>query len=169
VIKDVADMGVRIKAFGSKTPYIEKNLATHPNVESMGRVTTEQLLDLYSNASFTLFPFTHEPFGYIPLESMACGTPVLTYDAQGPSECVVDKSTGWLVQSDAEITQKTVEYWKEGYPLAFRNNCRKEALKFDKKTYNEKWLKILGTTIEDQTILYPSPDFLKNSNNYIVQ
>ena len=168
VIKDVADKGVKVKAFGSKTPYIEKNLTRHPNVEFMGRVTTEQLLDLYSNALFTLFPFTHEPFGYIPLESMACGTPVLTYDSQGPSECVVDKVTGWLAHNDPEITQKTVKLWKEGIPSGYRRNCVKEASKFDKKVYIKSWLKILESTSKDQAMLYSDVDILKNSS-YLAQ
>jgi len=44
----------------------------------------EELIDLYSNALFTLFTFTHELFGYVLVESMACGTSVLTYNRQGP-------------------------------------------------------------------------------------
>jgi len=168
VIKDVADSGVKVKAFGSKTPYIEKNLTKHPNVEFLGRVTTDQLLDLYSNALFTLFPFTHEPFGYIPLESMACGTPVLTYDSQGPSECVVNNFTGWLAHSDPEITQETVKFWKEGIPSGYRHNCVKEASKFDKKVYTQSWLKILEFTSKDHTMSYPDVDTLRN-NNYLTQ
>jgi hypothetical protein len=168
VIKDVADMGVKVRAFGSKTPYIEKNLTRHPNVEFMGRVTTEELLDLYSNALFTLFPFTHEPFGYIPLESMACGTPVLTHDSQGPSECVVDRATGWLVHSDAEMTQKTVKLWKEGFPAAFRHNCVREALKFDRKVYTQSWLRVLEVTSKDQAMLCPELSVLKSSS-YVAQ
>lgn len=168
VIKDVADVGVKVKAFGSKTPYIEKNLTRHPNVEFLGRVTTNQLLDLYSNALFTLFPFTHEPFGYIPLESMACGTPVLTYDSQGPSECVVDKVTGWLAHSDPEITQETVKLWKEGIPSGYRHNSVKEASKFDKKVYTQRWLEILEATSKDQAMPCPDLDVLK-SNSYVAQ
>ncbi len=49
-----------------------------------GRVSDDELARLYANAKFTVFPFIHEPFGYVPVESMACGTPpVLTYDKQG--------------------------------------------------------------------------------------
>jgi glycosyltransferase involved in cell wall biosynthesis len=168
IIKDVADSGVKVKAFGSKTPYVEKNLTRHPNVEVMGRVTTDQLLELYSNALFTLFPFTHEPFGYIPLESMACGTPVLTYGFQGPSECVVDKVTGWLARSDDEITKETVRLWNIGIPLAYRYNCVKEALKFDKSVYTKSWLEILEATSKDHAMLYPVADILKSSS-YLTQ
>lgn len=142
-IKKVADMGVRIKAFGSKTPFIPESLTKHFNIEFLGRIDTKELVDLYSNALFTVFPFTHEPFGYIPLESMACGTPVLTRDVQGPSECVIDDQTGWLAHTDEELAQRSVEIWKKGYHHNMRMNCVEKASKFDTKEYVGKWLKIL--------------------------
>jgi hypothetical protein len=152
ILKSVADFGIKIKAFGSKTPFIPEGLLKHPNVEFLGRVSTKELVDLYSNALFTVFPFTHEPFGYVPLESMACGTPVLTYDFQGPSEYVVDAYTGWLVHTDGELLQKSIELWKEEYPLQTRTDCVKVALKFDRRTYIEQWLEILGKLCEDRTV-----------------
>ena len=144
VIKRIADIGVKIKAFGAKTPFIGKDLIKHPNVEILGRVSTSKLVDLYSNALFTLFTFNHEPFGYIPLESMACGAPVLTYDLQGPSEYVINGRTGWLLNSDDELVQRTGELLKDGYSSSMRTTCVEAASKFDRRFYVEKWLKILS-------------------------
>lgn len=143
IVKALADMGVKIKAFGSKTKYLPKTVVRHPNIEFLGRVTTEELVHLYGNALFTLFPFSHEPFGYIPVESMACGTPVVTYDYQGPSESIIDGFTGWLARTDAELIQKTVTLWKDKYPSEIRVNCRKIALRFNRNVYADKWLRIL--------------------------
>jgi glycosyltransferase involved in cell wall biosynthesis len=169
VVKSVADMGVKIKAFGSKTRFIPENLLRHPDVEFLGRVKTNELVDLYANALFTLFPFTHEPFGYVPLESMACGTPALTFDIQGPGEYVVNNSTGWLAHTDEELEQRSVELWKEGYPRRMRSECLKEAAKFDKRIYTEKWLKILETQLEGRALLFSDVDVLRNSGSYIPQ
>ena len=144
VIKKMADKGVKIKAFGSKTSFIQKDLLEHPNIEFLGRVSMSKLVEAYSNALFTLFPFTHEPFGYVPLESMACGTPVLTYNIQGPSECVIDGCTGWLADTDKHLMYKALEIWKGGYPSRMRPNCREVASKFDKNLYIEKWQKLLS-------------------------
>jgi glycosyltransferase involved in cell wall biosynthesis len=143
VIKRVASMGIKFKAFGAKMEFLDRGLIEHPNIEFLGRISTGELVEAYSNALFTLFPFTHEPFGYVPLESMACGTPVLTYNLQGPSEYVIDGCTGWLAQSDGDIVQKAMKLWKEGYPSYMRMNCVKEASKFDRSFYLEKWLKVL--------------------------
>lgn len=148
VIKKIADKGVKIKAFGSKLPAFQKRLVNHPNIEFLGKITTSELLDAYSNALFTLFPFTHEPFGYIPLESMACGTPVLTYNLQGPKECVIERDTGWLVQTDEELACKAIDLWEENYPFHMRKKCVEAASKFDKEIYAEKWKQVLHGFIE---------------------
>jgi len=145
VIKKIADLGVKIKAFGSKTSFIDKGIIKHPNIEYLGRISTSNLVDAYSNALFTLFPFTHEPFGYIPLESMACGTPTLTYNMQGPGEYIIDGENGWLVDSDAHMVEKAIEIWREGYPVRMRQCCVKESLAFDREIYVKKWLKMLGS------------------------
>jgi glycosyltransferase involved in cell wall biosynthesis len=42
-------------------------------------------------------------FGYVPVESMACGTPVLAFDIMGPSETIIDGKTGWLAKSEEEF------------------------------------------------------------------
>jgi glycosyltransferase involved in cell wall biosynthesis len=143
VIKRAASMGIKFKAFGAKMKFFDREVIEHPNIEFLGRISTGELVEAYSNALFTLFPFTHEPFGYVPLESMACGTPVLTYNLQGPSEYVIDGCTGWLARSDGELVQKAMKLWKEGYPSCVRLDCVKEASKFDRRFYLEKWLKVL--------------------------
>jgi glycosyltransferase involved in cell wall biosynthesis len=146
VIKRIADRGVKIKAFGSKTPFIRKDLMGHPNIEFLGRVTTQKLLDAYSNALFILFPFTHEPFGYVPLEGLACGTPVLTENRQGPREYITDAVTGWLMPSDEALIRKAIEVWTEGYPAQMRGHCIEAAAKFDVGGYLEKWRRILSAS-----------------------
>ena len=148
VLRNIADKGVKMKAFGSKIPLfispLQRDLTRHPNIEYKGRVSMEELVELYSNAAFTLFPFNHEPFGYVLLESMACGTPVLTCDIQGPAEYVVDEQTGWLAQSDREMVTKAVQLWDEGYEQAMRRNCTEAASKLDKGVYLGRWMKALN-------------------------
>lgn len=143
VVKAVADSGVRIKSFGSKAPFIPKSLTNHPNVDFMGKISADSLVDAYSNALFTFFPFTHEPFGYIPVESTACGTPTLTYNFQGPSESIIDEYNGWFAKNDSEIVNKAIDIWKKGYNRKMRLNCVKEASKYDKSLYVKRWLETL--------------------------
>jgi glycosyltransferase involved in cell wall biosynthesis len=142
VLKAIAGCDVKIKAFGFKTSF-PSYLLKQPNIEFLGRVSDEELVDLYSNALYTLFTFTHEPFGYIPVESMACGTPVLTYDRQGPSETVIKNVTGWLAVSDDNLVKLAAKIWSEGYHQVMRANSRERVLEFDIEVIAEKWLKII--------------------------
>lgn len=59
------------------------------------------LVDLYRRALAVVFTARNEDFGIVPLEAMACGTPVVAVDAGGVRETVVDGVTGWLEPDDA--------------------------------------------------------------------
>ena len=142
IIKAIADAKVIIKAFGQVSS-VPKYLTKHPNINFVGTVTEKELVNLYSNAIYTLFAFRHEPFGYVPIESMACATPVLTYNMEGPFETVVNGKTGWLMNSDQDLFTLAVKLWKKGYDTGIRNSCRKRALEFDVKKISLKWEKIL--------------------------
>ena len=143
VIKEIADLGVKIKAFGEKVPYIPKEIIKHENIEYLGKVSNKTLVLLYTNALYTLFPFTHEPFGYVPVESMACGTPVLTYNKQGPSETVIHNVTGWLARNDDELIDFAVKIWNNGYSETIRKKCRKHSLKYDARKVLKLWKNII--------------------------
>jgi len=143
VIKKILDKGVKIKSFGSKLSIAPKMIREHPNLEHLGYVTNKELIDLYSNAFFTFFPFTDEPFGYVPIESMACGTPVLTYNKQGPKESVIDGRTGWLAKDNKELLQFVVKLWKEGYDSSMRKECRNRALSFNVKNILSIWINLI--------------------------
>jgi len=142
IIKKVADAGIKIKVFGdfSSAP---RSLTRHSNIDFFGIVSGKELVHLYSNALYTLFAFNHEPFGYIPAESMACGTPVLTFNRQGPAEIVTDFQTGWLVETDEELVKTAKSIWEEGVDRKLRDACRKKALGYDVKTISKKWIAIL--------------------------
>ena len=142
VIKKLADAGIEIRVFGSKAP-VPSQLLRHERIQILGRVSDDELIYLYSNALLTLFTFTHEPFGYIPIESMACGTPVLTYERQGPRESVSHGISGWTVRTDDELITLAIKLWNEGYPQKIRSNARMRALSYDSHKIAEEWHDLL--------------------------
>ncbi len=107
----LANRGIRVVGFGGKLVPGMRPDQLRAAIDFKGRVDHDDLVALYSGAEFTVFPFTNEPFGYVPVESMACGTPVLTYGKEGPAETVVNDETGWLVHSRDEFVRKASSLW----------------------------------------------------------
>jgi len=60
----------------------------------------EDLAELLAAADVLALVSVHESFGQVIVEAMACGTPVLVADAEGPAEIVADGETGWIVPVD---------------------------------------------------------------------
>lgn len=164
ILNKIASSGIKIKAFGSKSKDIPKQIRKNKNIEILGKVTDKDIVELFSNALFTLFTFTHEPFGYIPVESMACSTPVITYNKQGPSESILHNKTGWLVNNDAELKKQALKIWKNGYSPKIRKNCLDRSLVFDKKVIGKKWIKALNLLKRNTSI-----ELLDTSHEYITQ
>jgi len=149
IVKAIADAGVPVKVFG-RTSFVPESLKVHKNLHFLGKVSDRELVELYSNALYTLFAFGHEPFGYVPVESMACGTPVVTYDRQGPSETVIHLETGWQEHANRQVVRRALDLWKNGYPSRMRTECRNRALIYDARRIAEKWFAILDAHKADE-------------------
>jgi glycosyltransferase involved in cell wall biosynthesis len=67
-----------------------KKLGLRDQVEFLGFVTDEKLVDYYNNADLFVYPSKYEGFGYTPLEAMACGVPILTSNTSSIPEVVGD-------------------------------------------------------------------------------
>ena len=81
-IKAFNKLGVPLKIIGGgmEEKYF-KNLAKD-NIEFLGKVNQERLLELYSNCKALIFP-QHEDFGLTPLEANSSGRPVIAYGKGG--------------------------------------------------------------------------------------
>jgi glycosyltransferase involved in cell wall biosynthesis len=76
--------------------------AAPPNVTFAGRARDHDLRRWYSRASVVLFP-SEDDFGLVPVEAMACGTPVVALDAGGARETVLHDVTGLRYGSPDEL------------------------------------------------------------------
>ncbi|MCX6031992.1 MAG: glycosyltransferase [Chloroflexi bacterium] len=71
-------------------------------VEFRSRVSDRQLLALYNQARATVYAPIMEPFGFVPIESMACGTLVVGVREGGVRETILHGVTGLLVERDPQ-------------------------------------------------------------------
>jgi glycosyltransferase involved in cell wall biosynthesis len=83
---------------------LRKQAADVPNVRFLGRVHPEPLRALYAGAIATLVPsLVYETFGFITLESLAQGTPVIARNLGAVGELVRESGGGFTYDSDAEL------------------------------------------------------------------
>jgi glycosyltransferase involved in cell wall biosynthesis len=80
-----------------------KDLAEQNGVqlEVLEGVKVDGLRDLYNRARLCVYAPVMEPFGLVPLEAMACGTPVVGVREGGVQESVIHEQTGLLMERDA--------------------------------------------------------------------
>lgn len=62
----------------------------------LANVSDERLVQLYNQTKVTVYAPIGEPFGLVPLESMACGTPVIGVAEGGVRETIRHGETGLL-------------------------------------------------------------------------
>jgi glycosyltransferase involved in cell wall biosynthesis len=90
-------------------------------VKSVGYLPEEKLIQLYSECDVMVVPSRYESFGQTAAESLACGTPVVAFDATGPSDIVDHKRTGYLAAPyDPADLASGIEY-----VLADPDRCRR--------------------------------------------
>lgn len=109
-----------------------KSLPAHvmgiPRTESV-----KELADFYSLADVFVNPTWQDNFPTTNIESLACGTPVITYNTGGSPEAIVN-DTGFVVEKGdiAGLYQKIIEVSKKG-KVHYQWLCRKRAEKYFNK------------------------------------
>ncbi len=69
-------------------------------VKLLHNIPDAQLVELYNQARVTVYAPVREPFGLVPLESLACGTPVVAVREGGIQETVIHGTTGLLAKRE---------------------------------------------------------------------
>jgi glycosyltransferase involved in cell wall biosynthesis len=121
----------------AKLEKLAKNLKS--NVEFRGRVSDDELRDLYAHCKAFIFSAYEEDFGLVPIEAMASGKPVICVNDGGPLE-YLDKSNSFLFNDIKELRAIVNKYKINDYE-AMKDNCLKSAKKFDVAVIANKIMK----------------------------
>ncbi|MEQ1849837.1 MAG: glycosyltransferase [Candidatus Peribacteraceae bacterium] len=123
-----------------------RNLAG-PTVTFHGYTDQEELRSLYASSVATIFP-GDEDFGLVPLESMACGTPVIAFRSGGALETVIEGKTG--VFFDAPTTDSLVHVLQSFDQNTFSAEaCLSQARKHSKERFVEEMHRAVTTLMAD--------------------
>ena len=108
----------------------------------------EELAALYTIADVFVNTTYCDNYPTVNLESMACGTPVITYNTGGSPEAV-DQNTGIVVpQGNIDELVKSIHRLLEESNIASTEKCRKRALYyFDKNICFQSYMDLYGNLI----------------------
>jgi glycosyltransferase involved in cell wall biosynthesis len=120
-------------------------------VESLGYVPEEELRDVYSAVHVVLYPTRMDTWGQVILESLACGTPVITSDIPAhriPNLPVI------LAHGMADVTRRLIDLYRmyhhrrQSY-FEFCKRCREAVVKFyDEDVVAPRYLKMFEEVAE---------------------
>jgi len=111
VLKTDPGVNLVIAGNGPDLARMKEMMHGYDRVFFPGRISSENLLKMYSCSDLFVFPSTTDTFGMVVLESLACGLPALVSDAGGPGEIVQDKINGYVlpVSDTGEWSKKILE------------------------------------------------------------
>ena len=101
-------------------------LLDNPLIDFIGEIGEDQKSEFLGGAEALLFPIDWpEPFGLVMIEAMACGTPVIAFDAGAAAEVIDHGVTGFVV--------KTVDEAIEAVQAARHLDRREIRKRFDRR------------------------------------
>lgn len=122
-----------------KRELLEK-VAGKESIIALESPTDTELLSLIRWAIATIYIPVDEDFGMSPVESMACGIPVIGVDEWGLKETIIDRKTGRLIGSEqllVELKKAIQETPKEEWQ-SMEAACIKRAQDFSLEKFQEK-------------------------------
>jgi glycosyltransferase involved in cell wall biosynthesis len=137
---------LRIVGTGPERERLESRAAG--GVEFLGWQSNEQIRELYRSSRATLLPGT-EDFGIVPVESQACGTPVVALNAGGARETVVEGETGVLV--DGTSVDAFAAGLERALNMTFdRTTVRRNAERFSRANFLASFTRAVEQAIGDK-------------------
>lgn len=130
---------------------LAKQLRIHERVDFLGRVSDEELQQLYHRASAFLLPSMKEGLGIVFLEAMQAGLPCIGGNAGGTPEIVHHGTNGWLVEprnfaAFAAVLREAMG--DSGRRAEYAQAARETASRFTQAAFNARMGECLASLLE---------------------
>lgn len=138
ILKACKKANVKLKIFGTgvEEDYLKK-MASHHDIEFLGRISDEELANLYANAKVFIVAQKDEDFGMTPVEAASYGTPTIAYRAEGYLESVVEHKTGLFF--DDLNADSIADAIKKAEKMTWnKKEIKKHAEKFSKERFEKE-------------------------------
>lgn len=111
----------------------------------------EELAKLYTAADVFVSPTKADNFPTVNIEALACGTPVITYDAGGSKESLTEKCGTYIKINDIETLQQKIIHTCEN-KLYKKEDCIKQSKNYNMYDIFNKYIILYDNMIEKQSI-----------------
>ncbi len=140
-IQSFTENGLPLKIAGGGSQYKRLKKTASGNIQLLGKVSDGEIRELYRKARAFIFPGI-EDFGITPLESQACGTPVIAFGAGGALETVIENKTGlFFNEQTPEALSQAIDKHEQ---MDFNTTLlRKNSEKFSKENFRKKFIKFV--------------------------
>jgi len=151
-VEAAVEGGFKLKIAGSPAGYAFESdkliKKAQGKVEFLGQVTDEELAKLYAGAKGFLALSKDEDFGITPVESQACGTPVIAFNGGGYKETVIDGKTGVLF--DDYSVDGLIVAIKKFERLNFNpEDCIKNTQKFSRERFKKEIEEFVNSKVQN--------------------
>ncbi len=98
---------VKLLVVGKDGPNYFRNMASKLNVDNRIIFTglSRNIEEYYAASDVFVFPTLYEPFGFVILEAMSAGLPVITSKLAGASELITDGHDGILLEDPTDSSE----------------------------------------------------------------
>lgn len=128
--------GLKLKIAGNGPDYKKLKKAANKNVEFLGFLPPQKLLQAYQGAIALVMP-GEEDFGINSLEAQACGIPVVAFGRGGATETIIPQETGLFFPELTVASLQTALDKLQG--IAFNKaTIRANALAFSRDLFKER-------------------------------
>jgi len=149
-IKVFNERGERLLIVGAGEDRARLKAMAGPTIQFEKPVSRERLRELYLRATALIYP-GEEDFGIIPVEAMACGTPVIAYGRGGALETVIplrdsftESPTGvYFDNQTPDSLNSAIDKFENDADKFKEEALRGHAEKFSAKLFEEKMGKLI--------------------------
>ncbi len=107
-LKAGVNLKIAGRSYGGES-YWHTEIEPHINGDTIsycGEVSLMEKIPLIQNAKAIIFPTLYqETFGYVLIEAMSCGTPVIAFPNGSVPEIIKNSKTGFLVNNEEEMVE----------------------------------------------------------------
>jgi glycosyltransferase involved in cell wall biosynthesis len=128
--------GLKMKIVGMGPDHKKLKKEAHANIEFLGFLSPQDLLQAYQGARALLMP-GEEDFGINALEAQACGVPVVAYGRGGATETILPQKTGLFFEA---LTPDSLQAALDKFQTIPFNKAaiRENALAYSRHLFKEK-------------------------------